>query len=753
MSSPSRSAGAIDASSVTTAPWRAAGARVGDFRAPWVVPALGAFALVVFVAVLYLTSYKNFYYDEWDFVTAYRPLQSTSILLPHNEHWSTIPILIWKLLFVLFGLRTHLPYEAVALATHIAAVAMLFVFIRRHSGDLPALAAALTLLLLGTGATDIVWAFQSAWTLSIAFGLLAMLLADGAPPTLRLGRIAAISGALLGAIMSSGIGLGFLAAVTLPLLIDRQRRRYWLAVAGPIAIYLVWFVFYGAGIRGTPGALCPTCPTAFGSDVGSIGPGYVTDVLAYVASGLEASAAGVIGQTGVIGVAVLVVVSALLAWHWYLQQRVQSWELGLVAGLVAQFTLIGLVRVRFGQGGAVDSHYVYVGVVYLLPLVANALKHLPWRGAWRPLIAGGFALALLANAILLAQQAISQTLLMQTQNAELRTLELFRGAPDMAMNRELDDQIVPQLTAATYFAAVDELGSPIPASTPPSLEALPAATVDHEMVVLFGDAIKVTYDSSDSTLGLVCRTVGSSAGSILDLQVPDGGSVLLRATTSGVADLSLGFLNPPPADPLKQATLPAGVDTRIQMPITGRNLLWRLRVTASSVGDLRVCTSNYLRIQTGAAVLSAEAAGGALDPVWVSVEDIGASGGLAAELPAGTATKSFMNDIFGTLVISKPAIYDVWFRVRVTHPGGTQPEMILGLWDYTAWRWVGSTTFAANSTGSGYAWVKAATGVTPVAGHRVVFIAEFANHSAPLSTDWYIDEAVIVPNGASPPSQ
>jgi hypothetical protein len=726
---------------------------VGDFRAPWVFPVLGALALAVFVVVLYLTSYKNFYYDEWDFVTAYRPLQSTSILLPHNEHWSTIPILIWKLLFVLFGLRTHVPYEAVALATHIAAVVMLFVFVRRHAGDLPAFAAALILLVLGTGATNIVWAFQSAWTLSIAFGLLAMLIADGAPATLRLGRVVAISGALLCALMSSGLGLGFLAAVTIQLFVDRQRRRYLMAVAGPIAIYLGWFVFYGAGIRGTPGALCDTCSTAFGSDVKSVGPGYVTDVLAYVTSGLEASAAGVIGLTGIIGVAVLVVVCAMLAFHWYLQQHIESWELGLVGGLLAQFTLIGLVRVRFGQGGAVDSHYVYVGVVYLLPLVANAIKHLPWQGAWRPLIAGAFVLALLPNAILLAQQAIIQTNLMLAQNAELRTLELFRRAPDMAMDRKLDEQIMPQLTPAQYFAAVDELGSPIPSSTPPSLEALPAAIVDQEMVVLFGDALKATTDSSQSTLGLVCRTVGSSSGSILDFQVPDGGIVLLRPSISGTASLSLGFLAPPPSEALKQVALPASLQTRIQMPITGRNLLWRLRITASSVGDLRVCTSNYLRIQTGSTVLSAEAAGGALDPTWVSVDDIGASGGLAAKLAAGTATKSFMNDIFGTLVVSNPAIYDVWFRVRVTHPGGTQPEMVLGLWDYTAWRWVGSTTLATNATGSGYAWVKVATGVTPVAGHRVVFIAEFANHASPLSTDWYIDEAVVVPNGVSPPSQ
>ena len=33
-----------------------------------------------------------------------------------------------------------------------------------------------------------------------------------------------------------------------------------------------------------------------------------------------------------------------------------------------------------------------------------------------------------------------------------------------------------------------------------------------------------------------------------------------------------------------------------------------------------------------------------------------------------------------------------------------------------------------------------------------MFIAEFAAHNAPLSTDWNIDEAFVVPNGAGPPT-
>jgi hypothetical protein len=78
--------------------------------------------------------------------------------------------------------------------------------------------------------------------------------------------------------------------------------------------------------------------------------------------------------------------------------------------------------------------------------------------------------------------------------------------------------------------------------------------------------------------------------------------------------------------------------------------------------------------------------------------------------------------------------------------------MTLGLWDYTAWRWVSSTTYKANQLSTAYTWVKVGQDATPPSSHRLVFIAEFANHNAALSTDWYIDEAVLFPSGAPAPA-
>ena len=532
----------------------------------------------------------NFFYDEWDFVTAYRPGQSVSILFPHNEHWSTIPILIWKLLFAMFGLRNHVPYEAVALGGHVACVLLLFALIRRRSGDLPAFGAAMVLLVLGSGSTDIIWAFQVTWTLSIAFGLLAMLLVDSSPVTLSGWRIVGISAALIGSLMSSGIGLGFLAAVTIELLVDQRRRPHLLAVVVPTVGYLAWFVAYGAGIPGTPGAPCPTCPTAFGNDIRVLSPSFAAIVFAFVALAVQASAAGVVGLAGIAGQLVADALVVLLVWHWLRERYVASWELGLVAGLVVQFTLIGLTRFRFGLLHASDAHYVYVGVVYFLPLVANAIKNVPWRGLPRAAVASSFAVAILTNGVLLADRAVGRVDTMRTENAELQTVESFRGAPDMARNRPLDSWLMPQLTASTYYVAIDVLGSPVPSSTPRSLSALPPDAVDREMIALFSDALQVTAADQALVGTIACQKITSPTGSIVDLEATGGRPILMSASGGGQIKLSLGFMQAP-LDWLfsREVQIPSTTWMQLHLPDTGRPILWRVQIVIPIAGDFQVC--------------------------------------------------------------------------------------------------------------------------------------------------------------------
>jgi hypothetical protein len=707
-----------------------------------------ALSVGVFAWLLALTSYRNFFYDEWDFITQYRPSQSTSVLLPHNEHWSTIPILLWKLLFLLFGIRSHIPYEAVALAGHVACVLLLFALIRRRSGDLPAFSAALILLVLGTGATNIVWAFQVAWTLTIAFGLLALLLLDSNLPFRW--RVPAVSAALLCALMSQGgIGLGFLIAVAVELIFDRRRRPLLLALAIPVAAYGVWFVLYGAGLPGTPGAPCPTCePTGLGGDLRhtAINVAYIQKVIVFVATVLGASSAGVLGLMGAAGVPVLIVTAALLAWHWYRRGQIESWEAGLLAALIGQFMLIALTRVRFGLGAASDPHYIYVGVIYLLPLIANAVKDLPWRRWWRPALAAVFALALVGNVTELRHQALIQTDLMLTENAELQTAEAFRGAPDMAVDGSLDSAIMPQLRTRDYFALIDELGSPVPRATVDTLRTLPVEAVDAEMLNLFGGALSANADSSRSNVGLQCQAVEPSQGSTLDFRVPSGQWVVLEPTKAGNILLSLSYLNPPAIRPLRQVTVQAAKPVWIHVPDTGKGADWRLRIQTAATNIVSVCSTAAIHLNlTPNNVYRAEATSFTFGNGWSSVSDTSASGGRAAKVSAGTGPSS---GAFGTEFVPAPGQYEIWYRVRVTSNSGTTPQIILTLTDVSANVYTASTTFKPSHANTTYSWLLVASNVIPTSGHRVRFQI---NVSGALSTDWYVDEAMMVPAGSPPP--
>jgi hypothetical protein len=538
-------------------------------------------SVVVAVWILHITSYRNFFFDEWAFIESRRPWQLDLILLPHNEHWSTLPILLWKILFIAVGLRSHVPYEAAALVAHVAAVLLLFALIRRRSGDVPAFGAALMLLVLGSGADDIVWAFQVAWAGSVAFGLAAMLMLDGDPPFPS--RLVPVSAALLCSLMCSSVGLAFLVAVGAELLADRRRRRFLLALVIPSAAFVVWFLALDTGrVPGSGGVSGDFLH-------GGAGWGYVINMVRFVANGLAASATGVVGWGGIAGVALLLVL-AVLGVPWDKRGRVESWQIGMVTGIVFFFTLVATGRVQFGIALATQTRYVYVGVVFILPLVADALRGIPWRGLWRPALLAVFTVCLAGNVLQLYAQAVGLTDFMRSENAELQTVEVFRGAPDMALTRYIDDTVISRMDAYTYLSAISELGSPVPPATTATLRHVPPYAVDRVMVNLFGDALTFKSDSSRSTQGLTCRNFDSNAGFTMDFQVPNGQSVMLVSSKGGDAVLFLGLESSPSSDPVHQVQMSAGTPGWVHLPDTGKPVIWKLRIETGAVGLLRVCS-------------------------------------------------------------------------------------------------------------------------------------------------------------------
>jgi hypothetical protein len=200
------------------------------------------------------------------------------------------------------------------------------------------------------------------------------------------------------------------------------------------------------------------------------------------------------------------------------------------------------------------------------------------------------------NLVRLNEVAVSLVDYMRIQQVELQTAEIFRGAPDMAVDHYIDNTVVSSMYANVYFAAIDELGSPVPPATTATLQLGPTFAVDRVMVNLFGDALALKSDSNQSIIQMSCRDVDSTGGITTDLKVPSGESIMLQASKGGDAQLFLGFVASPPSEPTRQIQLTTGTPAWVHLPDTGKPVMWQLRIKTGAVGMLRVCGSQLTRI-------------------------------------------------------------------------------------------------------------------------------------------------------------
>ena len=73
-------------------------------------------ALTSFVVILWLGLGMTFFADEWSFIEARSLGDPATWWRPHNEHWWTLPILLYRLMVETIGIGSYVPYLAVALA-------------------------------------------------------------------------------------------------------------------------------------------------------------------------------------------------------------------------------------------------------------------------------------------------------------------------------------------------------------------------------------------------------------------------------------------------------------------------------------------------------------------------------------------------------------------------------------------------------------------------------------------------------------
>jgi hypothetical protein len=233
--------GAALAAVATTAPQSA---HAPTRRADRLLPDF-AFAALVALGVVFVIAEMHgfsFYGDEWDLLVDRRGTGARVLLTPHGPHLSLLPILVYKAMLQIFGMRSYTPYKALAAADMVMLALAVGIFTRRRWGPWWGLVPVVFLVTLGPGAETLLFPFQVGLITATVAGIIALVAADHG------GRRAdaLACAALLVALASGSQGIGALvgAAVIVALAPERLRRAW--VVLVPAVLYTLWYAHYGS---------------------------------------------------------------------------------------------------------------------------------------------------------------------------------------------------------------------------------------------------------------------------------------------------------------------------------------------------------------------------------------------------------------------------------------------------------------------------------------------------------------------------
>ena len=311
-----------------------------------------------------------FFGDEWEFI-ANRSLAPDDLFRQHFGHWVTTPIIAYRVLYWIFGLRSYVPYQALLVASHLTAAWLLFVVMRRV-GVRAWIAACATapFVLFGPGAQNLTWAFQISFNLALVFGLIQLLLAYHDGPIDRRDWLGLAAGAV--ALTCSAVGPPMVLAACIATFIRRGVRAAAFQALPLAAIFLVWYALARPSER---------------DDWAS-----VRVLVKWMRDSAIAGFEG-LGRWTVLSVALAVLLVVGLALRWAttsgaVRRRWFGAPIGLLLGAVAFSAASGLLRASGPGPGARSSRYVYLLAALVLPALAVAAHAVIQR--WRatgPIIA------------------------------------------------------------------------------------------------------------------------------------------------------------------------------------------------------------------------------------------------------------------------------------------------------------------------------------------------------------------------------
>jgi hypothetical protein len=472
---------------------------------------------VAFAGLLWYTRRQWFTEDDWEFIHRLIPgVGKLGMFVPHNEHWSTLPLLVYKALFAVVGLRSYLPYMAVLLALHVVCAHLMWrVMVRAGADVLVATAVAAVFLVLGTGAENLDWAFQIGFVGALAAGLGMVLAAlrDGVRPLAVAWLLGTIS------VMCSGLGPIMVVAAGLTALLRFGWRRALLTGVGPGAVFAAWWLAVGRH---------PPTP--------SLPHGALRDVPDYMFTGITSAASAITGLRFV-GALLLVPLAWWLAVHARRSPHAAA-LVALAATTILFFLLVGIGRVGLGVGESKASRYVYITAVLLLPAMGVAAAHLGRRHV--------IAAALIALSVAWAGAHNARALMLTVndvtgvrEHAQARVIAAARLIRDGATTfpGSPEPATAPDLTWSdlTYLVANNDL--PATSLLPPS--AFDTVSVEANVQATFSTvpllppgAVSVRQTQAD-------RLGASSPGCVGVLAASAGVTSSVRLVFAGAASVTI----------------------------------------------------------------------------------------------------------------------------------------------------------------------------------------------------------------------
>ena len=400
--------------------------------------ALAAFVAVqaiAFVVYLVIGRHVWFFLDEWDFIVT-RGVNWHDVTRPHAGHFVALPVLVYRAMYGVFGMRSYLPYQVLIVVLHLTAAGLLRVVMRRAGvGPWMATIASTAYVFFGAAGQDILWAFQITYVGALVLGLTQLLLADLDGTLDRRDWLGLAAG--LGAILCSGVGVAMVVVVAIAALL----RRGWRAAAFhtiPLS------VLYGAWW--------------WTNDRHGVSSARHVSLLDWDRRGLMA-ALGALGRVPPVGWALAVMLAAGLVFVVRQRQGFRmlrtsaAMPLAMLVGAIVFLTLTGATRAWAGTAYVTSSRYLDVVVALALPAIALAADALVKRSTWLAPIAVALLLVGIPGNIGATTDALPALLVHGDTERTMRSLPYMDLARQVPRTLVPDPDTAPEVTVGWLLDA------------------------------------------------------------------------------------------------------------------------------------------------------------------------------------------------------------------------------------------------------------------------------------------------------------